>query len=83
MGWVEAGGKLVNLQNLRRSISQMSFDEALSTVMIIRNSRHTRKIPIKKADKRGQVAKNQKTKDIISTLTTEQRKELLKGFLES
>ena len=73
----------MNLQNLRKSVSQMSFDEALSTIMIIRNSRHTRKIPIKKAAKRGQVAKKQKTKDIISNLTTEQRKELLKGFLKS
>ena len=73
----------MNLQNLRKSISQMPFDEALAMVMIVRNSRHTIKVAPKKTAHKSKAAKKQKTKDIILGLSTEQRKRLLKEFLES
>ncbi len=61
----------------------MDDDESLAIVMSIRNSRHTRKVEPKKTRKGTKVTKKQSTKSLIAGLTTDQKKALLKEFLES
>lgn len=73
----------MNLQTLRKSISQMNDDESLALVMSIRNSRHIQKAEPKKTRKGTKTTKKTSTKSLVAGLKDHERKALLKEFLES
>jgi topoisomerase IA-like protein len=74
---------MATLANLKKSISQMTAEEALSLVLERRQSRRTPKDPPKKSKKTGATRESKKkppsvsVEQLFASLNSEQQKEFL------